>query len=99
MARTTLEDMMRRLVLVVACAPLPLLTGCPQQNAAPPGKVPAQATAPAVTRNNVAGAAGGGGVAPAATAAGGNGGAAGYEQARVNAAEEAARRGGGEDHA
>ena len=39
-------------MLVVACAPLVLLAGCPQNNAAKagaPGKVPAQATAPVLT--------------------------------------------------
>ncbi|MBS1800450.1 MAG: transglycosylase SLT domain-containing protein [Acidobacteria bacterium] len=38
-------------MLAVACAPLALLAGCPQNNAAKagaPGKVPAQATAPAI---------------------------------------------------
>jgi membrane-bound lytic murein transglycosylase D len=39
---------MRRWALLVACAPLVLLTGCPQDQAGAPGKVPAQATAPAV---------------------------------------------------
>jgi membrane-bound lytic murein transglycosylase D len=42
----------RRLALVAACAPLVLLAGCPQDQTAQtgaPGKVPAQATAPAAT--------------------------------------------------
>ena len=39
----------RRLALVAACAPLVLLAGCPQEQAGAPGKVPVQATAPAVT--------------------------------------------------
>ena len=38
---------MRRCVLVVACAPLLLLMGCPDDEAGAPGKVAAQATAPA----------------------------------------------------
>jgi membrane-bound lytic murein transglycosylase D len=38
----------RRLALVAACAPLVLLAGCPKEQAGAPGKVPAQATAPAV---------------------------------------------------
>jgi membrane-bound lytic murein transglycosylase D len=39
----------RRLALVAACAPLVLLAGCPKDPPAAAGKVPAQATAPAVT--------------------------------------------------
>ncbi len=39
----------RRLALVAACAPLVLLAGCPQEQAGAPGRVPAQATAPAAT--------------------------------------------------
>ncbi|HEY6412984.1 MAG TPA: hypothetical protein VIX42_04825, partial [Edaphobacter sp.] len=39
----------RRLALVAACAPLVLLAGCPKDPPAAPGKVPAQATAPAAT--------------------------------------------------
>src|ERR1700693_5680247 len=46
MARMRLEKLVRRLFPVVACAPLVLLAGCPQENAASPGKTPAQATAP-----------------------------------------------------
>jgi membrane-bound lytic murein transglycosylase D len=42
-------DLVRRWALVVACAPLVLLAGCPQEQAAAPGKVPAQATAPVAT--------------------------------------------------
>jgi membrane-bound lytic murein transglycosylase D len=39
----------RQWALVAACAPLVLLAGCPKDPPAAPGKVPAQATAPAVT--------------------------------------------------
>jgi len=46
MARLLLE--VRRWVLVVSCAPLVMLAGCPQDKAAAPGKAPAQATAPAI---------------------------------------------------
>jgi membrane-bound lytic murein transglycosylase D len=49
MARMTLEKSMRRWALVVGCAPLVLLAGCPQQQAAAPGKTPVQATAPTIT--------------------------------------------------
>jgi len=48
MVRMTLMDLVRRWALVVACAPLVLLAGCPQDQAAAPGKVPAQATAPPI---------------------------------------------------
>jgi membrane-bound lytic murein transglycosylase D len=47
MARMRLDKLVRRWFPVVACAPLILLAGCPQENAAAPGKAPAQATAPA----------------------------------------------------
>ncbi len=43
---------MRRWALMLACAPLVLLAGCPQDKAnqaGAPGKIPAQTTAPAVT--------------------------------------------------
>ena len=49
MARQLLEKTVRRWALVVGCAPLVMLTGCPQQQAAAPGKMPAQATAPTIT--------------------------------------------------
>ena len=48
MARTTLEKWAGRWTLVAACVPLVLLTGCPQSQSGSPGKVPAQATAPAI---------------------------------------------------
>jgi len=40
--------MVRRWALVVGCAPLVMLAGCPQDQAAAPGKTPAQATAPTI---------------------------------------------------
>jgi membrane-bound lytic murein transglycosylase D len=46
MARLLLE--VRRGALVVICAPLVMLAGCPQEKAAAPGKAPAQVTAPAI---------------------------------------------------
>src|SRR5260370_5588950 len=46
MARLLLE--VRRWALVVSCAPLVMLAGCPQEKGAAPGKAPAQATAPAI---------------------------------------------------
>ena len=45
----TLMNLVPRWALMVACAPLVLLTGCPRDPAAAPGKVAAQATAPAAT--------------------------------------------------
>ena len=48
MVRTTLEKWTKRWVLVAACAPLVLLTGCPQSKSGAAGKVSPQATAPAV---------------------------------------------------
>jgi membrane-bound lytic murein transglycosylase D len=45
----TLMNLVPRWALMAACAPLVLLAGCPRDPAATPGKVPAQATAPAVT--------------------------------------------------
>ena len=44
-----LKNLLGRYVLVVACAPLLLLAGCPDDQAGAPGKTKAQATAPAVT--------------------------------------------------
>ena len=52
MQRFKENNLLRRWALVVACAPLWLLAGCPQDKtsqAGAPGKVPAQATAPAAT--------------------------------------------------
>src|SRR5271156_6318087 len=46
MARMRIDKLVRRWFPVVACAPLILLTGWPQENAAAPGKTPVQATAP-----------------------------------------------------
>ncbi|NYF49741.1 transglycosylase SLT domain-containing protein [Tunturiibacter gelidoferens] len=46
----TLSDSVRTVALVVACVPLVLLTGCPQDQSASPGKTSAQTTAPAITQ-------------------------------------------------
>src|ERR1700722_1825294 len=48
MARMTLGSLVRRWALVVGCAPLVMLAGCPQEQAGAPGKAPVQATAPAI---------------------------------------------------
>jgi membrane-bound lytic murein transglycosylase D len=49
MERITLLNSMRRWGMVVACAPLVLLAGCPQNQAAAPGKVSAKVTAPSMS--------------------------------------------------
>jgi membrane-bound lytic murein transglycosylase D len=46
MARLLFGKIVRRWTVVVGCLPLVMLAGCPQEQAASPGKVPAQATAP-----------------------------------------------------
>jgi membrane-bound lytic murein transglycosylase D len=56
MARLLLE--VRRRALVVICAPLVMLAGCPQEKAAAPGKAPAQVTAPAIASAPSSGIAG-----------------------------------------
>src|SRR4030088_733086 len=56
MARLLLE--VRRWALVVSCAPLVMLAGCPQEQATAPGKTPAQATAPAIATVPNSGSAG-----------------------------------------
>ena len=53
MHRRTRYNLAQQWALAVACMPLALLTGCPQEKAsqaAAPGKVPAQATAPATNQ-------------------------------------------------
>ena len=47
MERMNLEKLMRRCIVAVACAPLALLMGCPQDNVAAPGKASPLSTAPA----------------------------------------------------
>jgi membrane-bound lytic murein transglycosylase D len=57
MARMTLGSLVRRWALVVGCAPLVMLAGCPQEQAGAPGKAPVQATAPAIAQGTSANAA------------------------------------------
>jgi membrane-bound lytic murein transglycosylase D len=64
MARIILKQTIRRWGVVAACLPLTLLMGCPQEDAAAPGKVSAQATAPTLKPGSAAGG------AASATAAG-----------------------------
>ncbi len=49
MEQMNLERLMRRCIVAVACAPLAFLMGCPQDNAAAPGKASPQSTAPTAT--------------------------------------------------
>ncbi|WP_255551039.1 lytic transglycosylase domain-containing protein [Granulicella sp. dw_53] len=84
--------MMRRVMLVAACVPLALLTGCPQKDAATSGKMPAQATAPTATQNN--GAAAGGAAATTTTGQSVDNAAKAYKaQQIINQAEQAYRSG------
>ncbi len=55
MVRMNLWNGLRRCALVVGCAPLLLLAGCPQQQAGAPGKASKQATAPAIGTNGTSG--------------------------------------------
>ncbi len=57
MARIILKQTIRRWGVVAACLPLTLLMGCPQENAAAPGKVSAQASAPTLKPGTAAGGA------------------------------------------
>jgi membrane-bound lytic murein transglycosylase D len=55
MAQLLLE--VRRWAMVVSCAPLVMLAGCPQDQAAAPGKTTAQATAPVIATGQSSGSA------------------------------------------
>jgi membrane-bound lytic murein transglycosylase D len=54
MVRMTLSDSVRTVALVVACAPLVLLAGCPQDQTASPGNAPPAATAPTIAQSSTA---------------------------------------------
>src|SRR5206468_12613252 len=69
MAGLPLEKRVRRWALVVSCAPLVMLAGCPQEKTAAPGKAPVQATAPAITASPNKGSPGQQGSQPAVPAA------------------------------
>jgi membrane-bound lytic murein transglycosylase D len=92
MARLSLE--VRRWALVVSCAPLVMLAGCPQDQTAAPGKTPAKTTAPAIVAGPSSGSAvqTGQTVAPAAKAADAAAKAAKVQQL-INKAEAAYRSG------
>ncbi len=85
---------MRRSALVVGCAPLVMLAGCPKDQAAAPGKAPAQATAPAIAGGPNSGSTGQNGqtVVPAAQSADAAARAAKVQQL-INKAEAAYRSG------
>jgi membrane-bound lytic murein transglycosylase D len=92
MARLFLE--VRRWALVVSCAPLVMLAGCPQDQTVAPGKMPAKATAPAIVAGPSSGSAvqTGQAMAPAAQAADAAAKAAKVQQL-INKAEAAYRSG------
>ena len=69
MARLFLDKMARRWALVVGCAPLVMLTGCPQDQAAAPGKMPVQSMAPTIAAGPSGSAGTGQSAQPAVTAA------------------------------
>src|SRR5580692_4664673 len=69
MARLFLDKMVRRWALVVGCAPLVMLTGCPQDQAAAPGKMPVQSMAPTITAGTSGSAGSGRSAQPAVSAA------------------------------
>jgi membrane-bound lytic murein transglycosylase D len=48
MVRMTLENLVQRWALIVACTPLVMLAGCPQSQVATAGKTAPQATAPTI---------------------------------------------------
>ncbi len=52
MAQRLLVRTVQRWALVAGCVPLVMLTGCPQQQAAAPGKASAQVTAPSIADAN-----------------------------------------------
>jgi membrane-bound lytic murein transglycosylase D len=93
MARMTFKNLVRRWALVMGCMPLVMLAGCPQNDAAATGKVPAHATAPAITSSTDAG--GGQTAQPAgSTAQSADSAAKAYKvQALINKAEASYRSG------
>jgi membrane-bound lytic murein transglycosylase D len=93
MARTTLGSVVRRWAILVGCAPLVMLTGCPQEQSGAPGKAPVQTTAPAITTG--ASASAGQAPQPAVSAAQGVDSAAKASKVQelINKAEQAYRSG------
>jgi membrane-bound lytic murein transglycosylase D len=93
MVRMTLRDLVRRVALVVACAPLGLLAGCPQDEAASSGKTAAQMTAPSLVKGTNATAPNATQAAPPSAQANDNGVNAYKAQQLINQAETAYRSG------
>lgn len=81
---------MWRCALVVGCAPLLLLAGCPNDQVAAPGKTPSQATAPVITATQPTLP---GGPAPTAAPAGDTSANAARAQQLINRAEASYRSG------
>jgi membrane-bound lytic murein transglycosylase D len=93
MVRMTLRDLVRTAALVVACAPLALLAGCPQDQTASSGKNPAQMTAPSLAKLSTATAGSAGQSAPATAQTIDNSAKAYKAQQVINQAESAYRSG------
>jgi membrane-bound lytic murein transglycosylase D len=94
MTQTKIETTVRRWGLMAVCAPLILLTGCPQEQSGRAGKVPVQATAPTRQPSNRAGTGPAGGAVAATTAQAVDNAARAYKvQQIVSQAEQAYRSG------
>jgi membrane-bound lytic murein transglycosylase D len=93
MVRMTLRDSVRTVALVVACAPLVLLTGCPQDQAASPGKTSAPTTAPTITQASSAAPSQSGQTAPSTEQSVDSSARAFKVQQLINSAEAAYRSG------
>jgi membrane-bound lytic murein transglycosylase D len=93
MVRMTLRDLVRAAALVVACAPLVLLVGCPQDQAASSGKTPAQMTAPALSKGSSPSAGNAAQAVPTTAQTIDNGARAYKAQQLINQAETAYRSG------
>ena len=89
----TLSDSVRTVALVVACAPLVLLAGCPQDQAASPNKASSQTTAPAITQGPNASSPQAGQAAPSTEQTVDNASRAFKAQQLINSAEAAYRSG------
>ncbi|WP_254063669.1 transglycosylase SLT domain-containing protein [Granulicella sp. S190] len=84
---------MRRWALVVSCAPLVMLAGCPQDDTASPGKASAQTTAPAIAQGKTSSTAQPGAAVPSTEQAVDNSAKAFKVQQLINSAEAAYRSG------
>lgn len=98
MTQIKFETRIRRWGLVVACVPLVLLTGCPQDQSGAAGKVPVQATAPPITQSNSAVTGPAGGAVAATTAQALDNSARAYKVQQIVAKAEQAYRSGVENY-